>query len=261
MNFPNIDPIALDWGFFQIRWYALAYLGGFIGGWALATRLTRLYPKDTRPNAEDMENLVTWVVLGIILGGRLGYVLFYNLDYYLQHVNEIVYLWQGGMAFHGGLLGVILVILLYTRFHKISLLRTGDVVCSVVPIGLGLGRLSNFINAELYGRVTDMPWGIVFPNGGDLARHPSQLYQAFLEGAVLLILLNVLIRIKSIREKPGIVAGVFFIGYGTARIIAEFFREPDAQIGFLFEVFSMGQLLSVPMIIFGLGLVVYARRS
>ncbi len=262
MDFPNLDPIAIDLGFFQIRWYALAYLGGFLGGWYWADRLTRLYPANSRPNRGDIENLVTWIVLGVILGGRLGYVLFYNPSYYFDHPGDILKMWQGGMSFHGGLIGVILAIVGYTAIQKISLLRTGDIVAAVVPIGLGLGRLSNFVNGELYGRATDAPWGIVFPHAPDqMPRHPSQLYEAALEGLLLFIVLNIMIRKDDIRSRPGIVMGTFGIIYGLSRILVEFFREPDAHIGYFMGYISMGQILSLPLVIVGAGLIIYAVKN
>ena len=261
MPFPEIDPIALDLGFFQIRWYALAYLVGILGGWWLAHRNARLYQSGTRPNTEDIENIVTWVVIGIILGGRLGYVLFYNLGYFVDHPAQILKLWNGGMSFHGGLIGVILAVTVYAVLQKISILRLGDIVCSVVPIGLGLGRLSNFINGELYGRTTDVAWGVVFPDGGDLPRHPSQIYEAITEGLVLLLILNFMIRCEKIRQKPGATAGAFFVLYGAFRFSIEFFREPDAHIGFVAGHLSMGQILCLPMIIFGVGLILYAGKN
>lgn len=262
MDFPNLDPVAIDLGFFQIRWYALAYLGGFLGGWFTATRLANLYPKGTRPNAEDFENLVTWIVLGVVLGGRLGYVLFYNPSYYMENPGHIFEVWRGGMSFHGGLIGVMTAVISYTWYNKISLLRTGDVVAAVVPIGLGLGRLSNFVNGELFGRPTDMPWGMVFPHAPDAQpRHPSQLYEAFLEGLVLFIILNLMIRNEKIRSRPGIVMGTFGIFYGASRIFVEFFREPDVQIGYFLDFISMGQILSLPLIIIGAGLILYALKN
>ena len=261
MEFPNIDPVAIDLGFFQIRWYALAYLGGFLGGWFTAVRLAKLYPKGTRPNANDFENLVTWVVLGVVLGGRLGYVLFYNPSYYIDNPSHILQVWRGGMSFHGGLIGVMTAVISYALIQKISLLKTGDVVAAVVPIGLGLGRLSNFINGELYGRPTDMPWGIVFPHADAQPRHPSQLYEAFLEGLVLFILLNVMMRNEKIRSRPGIVMGTFGVFYGASRILIEFFREPDAHIGYFLGFISMGQILSLPLIIIGSGLIIYALKN
>lgn len=261
MEFPNIDPIAIDLGFFQIRWYALAYLGGFLGGWLWASRLTGLYPDQMRPNKNDIENLVTWVVLGVVLGGRLGYVLFYNPGYYLNNPGDILKMWQGGMSFHGGLIGVIIGIVVYTAIQKISLLRTGDIVAAVVPIGLGLGRLSNFINGELYGRPTDVPWGIRFPHApDDLPRHPSQLYEAVLEGLVLFIVLNIMIRKEWVRQRPGIVMGAFGVIYGLSRIIVEFFREADAHLGYYLDFISMGQILSLPLVLIGAGLIIYAVK-
>ena len=261
LQYPDIDPVALDLGFFQLRWYALAYLGGFLGGWWRARVLADKYPKGIRPHTDDIENLVTWVVLGVIFGGRLGYVLFYNFEYYADHLSEVLAIWQGGMSFHGGLIGVILAIVGYCLVQKISLLRTGDIVSAVVPIGLGLGRLSNFINGELYGRTTDMPWGMVFPGGGDAPRHPSQLYQAFFEGLVLYLILNIMMSKSNCRDKPGLVTGTFFTCYGLARFGVEFVRQPDPQIGFILEFLSMGQILSLPMIIFGAGLMIYAFRN
>ena len=259
MEFPNIDPVAIDLGFFQIRWYALAYLGGFLGGWFTADRLVRLYPDGTRPNRNDIENLVTWVVIGVVLGGRLGYVLFYNLSYFIETPGQILQMWRGGMSFHGGMLGVLIGISTYALIQKISLLRVGDVVAAVVPIGLGLGRLSNFINGELYGRPTDAPWGVIFPHSGDgIPRHPSQLYEAVLEGLVLFTILNLMLRKESIRNRPGIVIGMFGVLYGAFRILIEFFREPDAHIGYLWGGISMGQLLSLPMIIIGGALITFA---
>ena len=258
MDFPNIDPVALDLGFFQIRWYALAYLGGILGGWWIALKSAALYGKDVRPNNEDIENLITWAVLGVIAGGRLGYVLFYGGAYYLENPIEALYVWQGGMSFHGGLIGVVIAIIGYAMHQKISVLRLGDVVCSAVPLGLLLGRLSNFVNGELYGKPTDSPLGIVFPGTDGQPRHPSQLYEAVLEGLVLLIVTNVLIRQNSVRARKGIVAGIFLAGYGASRFAVEFVREPDAHLGTLALGLSMGQWLSVPLIFAGLGLIVYA---
>jgi phosphatidylglycerol:prolipoprotein diacylglycerol transferase len=260
MQFPEIDPVAFHILSFPVRWYALAYLSGILGGWWLALRNVRLYAEGSRPNADDIENIVIWVVLGIILGGRIGYVLFYNLGYFLDHPKEVFFLWQGGMSFHGGLLGVLIGIGVYAYMQKISLLRLGDVVCSVVPIGLGLGRLSNFANAELYGRVTDVAWGVVFPYAGELPRHPSQIYQAITEGLIIFLILNVALRKKGVREKSGCVSGLFFVLYGAFRFVIEFFREPDAHIGFVTGTLTMGQLLCLPMVLFGLGLIFCAYK-
>ena len=259
MEFPNIDPIAIDLGFFQIRWYALAYLGGFLGGWFTADRLVRLYPEGSRPNRNDVENLVTWVVLGVVLGGRLGYVLFYNLGYFLQNPGEILQMWQGGMSFHGGMIGVMIAIVGYALFQKISLLRVGDVVAAVVPIGLGLGRLSNFINGELYGRVTDVPWAMIFPHSDGLPRHPSQLYEAGLEGILLGLAMYLCWR-RGWLKATGRLTGLFLFGYGLARFLVELVRQPDAHIGLLAGGLSMGQILSLPMMLLGLYLLRHALR-
>jgi phosphatidylglycerol:prolipoprotein diacylglycerol transferase len=255
--FPAIDPVALELGPLVIRWYALAYILGIVGGWVLARRLVALAPEAA--TRDQVDDAVTWVTLGIILGGRLGYVLFYRPGYYIQAPWEALFLWQGGMAFHGGMLGVVVALWWFCRRNRVDPLVFGDRVAPVVPIGLLLGRLANFANGELWGRVTDVPWAMVFPTGGPLPRHPSQLYQAFLEGFCLLILLNVLVRIPAIRARPGTITGVFLAGYGVARLIGELFRQPDAHLGFLFAEITMGQVLSVPMVAVGLWLILRAR--
>lgn len=250
-EFPNIDPVALEIGPVVIRWYALAYLAGFLLGWRYCMALAAK-DEGRRPHVEDIDDFLPWAILGVILGGRLGYVLFYKLDYYLYNPSEILMLWHGGMSFHGGALGVIAAIILYSLWKKFSLLRLGDIVCAGVPIGLFFGRIANFINGELYGRVTDSPLGMVFPHGGDLPRHPSQLYEAALEGALLFLILFILMRVKAVREREGVVAGVFLIGYGGFRAFIEFFREPDAHIGYIGGVITMGQVLCLPMIAAGI---------
>jgi phosphatidylglycerol:prolipoprotein diacylglycerol transferase len=255
--FPAIDPVAFELGPLVIRWYALAYIVGISAAWFLARRLVRLAPQAATP--EQVDDAVTWATLGIILGGRLGYVLFYRPGYYLSAPWEALFVWQGGMAFHGGMLGVIVALLWFCRRNRVDPLVFGDRVAPVVPIGLLLGRLANFANGELWGRVTDSAWGMVFPTGGPLPRHPSQLYQAFLEGFCLLVILQVLVRIPAIRARPGTIIGVFLAGYGVARIIGEFFRQPDAHLGFLAGGVTMGQVLSVPMIAAGLWLIRRAR--
>jgi len=255
--FPAIDPVALELGPLVIRWYALAYILGIVGGWVLARRLVVLAPEAA--TRDQVDDAVTWVTLGIILGGRLGYVLFYRPGYYIQAPWEALFLWQGGMAFHGGLLGVVIALWWFCRRNRVDPLVFGDRVAPVVPIGLLLGRLANFANGELWGRVTDVPWAMVFPTGGPLPRHPSQLYQAFLEGVCLLVILNVLVRIPAIRARPGTITGVFLAGYGVARLIGEVFRQPDAHLGFLFAGITMGQVLSVPMVAVGLWLILRAR--
>ncbi|MEM7651393.1 MAG: prolipoprotein diacylglyceryl transferase [Pseudomonadota bacterium] len=258
IDFPQIDPVAFSLGPFSVRWYALSYLAGFLLAWRYCMRLADL--DDVRPDRKDIDDFLTWAIVGVILGGRLGYVLFYQFDYYLGNPGDILKLWQGGMAFHGGALGVIVALILCSHTKQISFLRLGDIVCAGVPIGLFFGRLANFINGELYGRVTDSPLGIVFPRGGPLPRHPSQLYEAVLEGAVLFVMLLIMMRIRAVRDMPGIVAGTFLAGYGVFRGFVEFFREPDAHIGFIGQV-TMGQILSAPMIAVGLMIILYAVQK
>lgn len=260
LPFPEIDPIAFSLGPILIRWYALAYLAGFIGGWVYGGWLADL-DRDRRPNREDIDNILPWMVLGVILGGRTGYVLFYNFSEYLANPLSVFYIWEGGMSFHGGLAGVVFVILAFCRYHKIHPLAMGDIVATVVPIGLFFGRIANFINGELFGRITTVPWAVNFPYGGGLARHPSQLYEAFLEGVVLFIILFFMARNANIRRMQGMLFGVLLTGYGTARFFVEFFREPDPQLGLYLQYFSMGQFLCLPMIAAGLFIIRYARKN
>lgn len=255
--FPMIDPVLVEIGPFALRWYALSYIGGIVLGWMLLRRLVALDP--VAAAREQVDDLVTWATLGIILGGRLGYVLFYRFADYIEAPWEALYVWQGGMSFHGGALGVILAVWWFCKRQKLDPLTLGDRVAAVVPIGLGLGRLANFINGELWGRVSDAPWAMVFPTGGLFPRHPSQLYQALLEGACLLVLLLILVRIPAIRARRGFLTGAFLAGYGVARSIGEIFRQPDAHLGFLFAGATMGQLLSLPMILAGVYLMTRAR--
>ncbi len=257
--FPAIDPVAIEIGPLVIRWYALAYLVGIIAGWRYAVHLARL--DDRRPNGGDLDDFLTWAILGIILGGRLGYVLFYKPEVYLQNPLGILAVWEGGMSFHGGLLGVVTAIVVFAYRRGIPVLALADLVACVAPIGLFLGRIANFINGELWGRVTDVPWAVVFPHAGDLPRHPSQLYEAFLEGLVLLVILAVLAQKLSIRRRPGVLTGVFLIGYGLSRITVEMFREPDAHLGFIVGGITMGQILSLPMLVLALFLILRARAA
>ena len=258
--FPAIDPVLIEIGPIAIRWYALAYIAGMFAGMAyMRWQITKAPALMTKVQVDDF---FLWVLGGVILGGRLGYVLFYKPGTYLAEPFSILRTWEGGMSFHGGLAGVIIAILLFARHAKLDKWYVGDHVACSVPIGLGLGRLANFINGELWGRVApEVPWAMVFPGGGALARHPSQLYQAALEGVALFIIVNLLWRNESIRRRPGTLCGVFLIGYGLFRIFAEMFREPDTFIGFLPGGTTMGQWLSVPMIIFGLFFIWRARRA
>ena len=256
--FPQIDPVLVKIGPVAIRWYALSYIAGIGLAWWWVLRLNR-GPEAAMTRAQ-VDDLATWATLGVIVGGRLGYVLFYNLDFYFSNPWAAVQVWQGGMAFHGGLLGVALAMWLTARAKGIRLFAMTDTVCQAVPIGLGLGRLANFINGELYGRVTDVPWAMVFPTGGPEPRHPSQLYQATLEGLVLFVVLLLLRRRVRGKVGDGFLTGAFLVGYGIARVIGEMFRQPDAHIGFLAFGATMGMTLSVPMIALGAYLMVRFKR-
>ncbi len=260
LPFPDIDPVALAIGPLQIRWYALAYLGGFLLGWSHALRLVRLNGEGIRPDKNDIDDFIPWAIAGVILGGRIGYILFYQSAYYLENPFEIFKVWHGGMAFHGGIIGVVTVLILYARLKKIPLLRLSDITACAAPVGIFLGRCANFINGELYGRVTAVPWGVAFPGGGPLPRHPSQIYEALMEGALLFSVLLAAACVPAIRQRPGILSAMFLTGYGVLRGIGELFREPDEQIGFLFGAVSMGQVLSLPVVFLGFGVLFYALR-
>jgi phosphatidylglycerol:prolipoprotein diacylglycerol transferase len=269
---PVIDPVALQIGAFAVRWYALAYIAGLIGGWFYARRLTmseRLWTGLKRPTPDHIDDLIVWVALGVVLGGRVGYILFYNFDGYLADPLEIFAIWRGGMSFHGGFLGAILAILLFARARGLSGLAMLDLAAVVTPIGLFFGRIANFINGELWGRpAPDFPLAVVFPEGGPIPRHPSQLYEAIAEGLILFIVLAIAVRRFGFR-RPGLIGGVFVFGYAMARIVCEFFREPDPQLGFLFgsslELLgggvTMGMLLSLPMALVGLIAIWLAARG
>jgi phosphatidylglycerol:prolipoprotein diacylglycerol transferase len=255
--FPNIDPVAVHLGPLAIRWYSLAYISGILLGWWIFADELKKHPiaNLTRKALDDM---ILWAVLGIVLGGRLGYVLFYKPGYYFEHPGQIPRMWEGGMSFHGGMLGFILAFYLFSRKYHVRFAPVIDRLCCVVPIGLGLGRLANFINGELYGRPSDVPWAMVFPRGGDLPRHPSQLYEAGMEGVILFALLMFLLKYTRAQEKPLFLGGVFLTGYSCSRIIAECFREPDDFLGYLYAGATMGQLLSLPML--ALGIYLMLRR-
>ncbi|RIK98704.1 MAG: prolipoprotein diacylglyceryl transferase [Proteobacteria bacterium] len=263
LPFPVFDPVAVSFGPFAIRWYALAYIGGIVFGWLYARQIIksrRAWGGPSPISLPQMDDFILWVTLGIILGGRIGYVAFYNPAYFAAHPAEIVRLWEGGMSFHGGFLGCVIAVMAFARRHRISILSLGDITCAVGPIGLFLGRIANFINSELWGRPTDVPWAIVFPNGGPEPRHPSQLYEAGLEGILLFTLLAFMIRAGALK-RPGLIVGAFATVYGLARITGELFREPDPQLGFLWGGLTMGMLLSVPMIVAGLVLIARALRQ
>jgi phosphatidylglycerol:prolipoprotein diacylglycerol transferase len=260
--FPAFDPVLVHLGPFAIRWYALAYITGILLGWAYARMLVRserLWGGKAPLSVLDFDDFVLWVTLGIILGGRIGYVLFYNFSHFAAHPLEIVQLWNGGMSFHGGFTGCVVAVVLFARKRGLSILSLGDITCAVGPIGIFLGRIANFINGELWGRAADVPWAMVFPNGGPVPRHPSQLYEAGLEGLLLLVVLALLMRAGALK-RPGLIIGSFAVVYAIARSTGEFFREPDAQLGFLWGGATMGQLLSIPLFLAGVGFIIYALK-
>ncbi|QEO17414.1 prolipoprotein diacylglyceryl transferase [Acetobacter vaccinii] len=261
LMFPQFDPVLVHFGPLAVRWYALSYITGIVLGVILLRRLAVLAPRVATP--EQADDFLTWVTLGVLLGGRLGYVLFYQPSYYLTHPVAMVEVWHGGMSFHGGALGVIAAMVLFTRRNKINFLAFADRVTVAVPIGLGLGRLANFINGELWGREApaSLPWAMIFPGGGPIPRHPSQLYESLTEGLLLFTVLYIASRRISIRQRPGFLAGMFLVGYACARSFCEFFREPDAFLGFLAGGITMGQLLCIPMLLTGIALMVHARRA
>jgi phosphatidylglycerol:prolipoprotein diacylglycerol transferase len=259
LSFPQIDPIIFSIGPLHVRWYGLMYVLGFLASYLLVRRQIRRF--NYRQLAEHFENLNLVLILGVVIGGRLGYVLFYNFSYYLAHPLEILATWSGGMSFHGACLTLVVAGWIFCRKNNLDFWKTADIYTATLPIGLGLGRIGNFINGELYGRTTDLPWGMVFPGGGPLPRHPSQLYQSFLEGLVLFVIL------WSVHHKPwrknrfwphGSILALFLVGYGCLRIFVEIFREPDQQVGYLFGLLTMGQLLSGVMV--GGGLLIWKLR-
>ena len=258
--FPPLDPIALSLGPFVVRWYALAYIAGLVIGWRYCLWIASQKPRVAR--REDVDDFLVWATLGVILGGRTGYVLFYRPEFYFANPSEILKLWHGGMSFHGGALGVLAAIGLFTRQRKMNYLAFADIIAPAVPIGLFFGRIANFVNDELWGRVTDVPWAMVFPSDpAHLPRHPSQLYEATLEGLVLFVILFFVMRRTDARQRPGTLSGTFLIGYGAARIIGECFRQPDANLGFIFWGITMGQILSVPVVLCGVWLLWRARQQ
>jgi phosphatidylglycerol:prolipoprotein diacylglycerol transferase len=264
IDFPVFNPVAIALGPVVIRWYALAYIGGIVLGWIYARSLIkkdRLWDGPAPITLPQLDDFILWVTLGIIVGGRTGYVLFYNLPFFIAHPAEILELWKGGMSFHGGFMGCVIAVMWFARNNNISIPSLGDITTAVGPIGLFLGRLANFINSELWGRHADpsLPWAMIFPNGGPLPRHPSQLYEAGMEGILLFTVLAVMIRMGALK-RPGLILGSFIMIYGFARIAGEFFREPDPQLGFLWGGLTMGMLLSVPMIIVGAIIIVAAIR-
>lgn len=244
--YPQINPVFLELGPLQFRWYGLMYLLGLTGAYFLIK--ARVAARELSLSRDQIYDMVIWAALGVFVGGRLGYTLFYNLPYYLQHPAKIIAVWEGGMSFHGGLLGTIIALLWYSKRQRISAYTIADLAAGAAPIGLGFGRVGNFINGELFGRATDVGWCMVFPGGGPACRHPSQIYEAVLEGPLLFIILWLIAKKPS---PPGTTFWSFIAGYGLCRFIVEFFREPDSHLGLIVGSFSMGQLLSLPMVILG----------
>lgn len=259
LPFPAIDPVLVHLGPVAIRWYGMAYAAGLLIGWWYLRRLVQRTP--AAGTALDVDDFLFWALCGVVLGGRVGYVLFYNLPHYMAKPWEALAIWQGGMSFHGGLLGVVAATIWFARRRGLPLLTFGDRIACVAPIGLFFGRLANFINGELFGRAADVPWAIVFPRGGPMARHPSQIYEALLEGAFLFLILWVASRSQAVRSRAGTLMGLFLAGYGLARSFVELFRQPDVQIGFEILGTTRGQWLSAPMVLAGLYFIWRARRA
>ena len=261
LAFPQIDPVAIHIGPLAIRWYALAYISGLLGGWGYGRWMLRRPPHAM--TALQLDDFLVWATLGVVLGGRIGYVLFYKPSYFFSHPADIIAVWQGGMSFHGGLLGVILATVVFSWRSGLYIPAVGDIIACVTPIGLFFGRIANFVNGELYGRIApDFPYAMIFPKDPEqLPRHPSQLYEAALEGLILFIVLHLLWRVEAIRMRRGMLVGLFLIGYGFARITAEFFRQPDDFLGYLWAGATMGQLLSIPMVLAGLIIVMVTWRK
>ena len=254
-EFPDISPIMFSFAGISIRWYSMAYLGGIVLAWGLLLRDIKKY--DLKIENTAVEDVIFYITIGIIAGGRIGYALFYGADWFWQKPWQIFALWNGGMSFHGGAVGAVLGLLYAARRQKICFWQLTDLAALYAPIGIFFGRLANFVNDELWGRVTDVPWAVRFPSGGYLPRHPSQLYEALCEGLFILVALNLLWRfLPKFRERKGTVSALFVIFYATFRILLENFRQPDAQLGFYFGVVTMGQILSLPLLVFGIWLFV-----
>jgi phosphatidylglycerol:prolipoprotein diacylglycerol transferase len=267
LPYPQIDPIAFSLGPLAIHWYGLAYVVGILLGWAYARRLVnqgQLWRADTAPmTVANLDDFIVWVALGIVLGGRIGYVLFYDLQAVIENPIRAIEIWNGGMSFHGGLIGTTVAMILFARRSKIPVWSLFDIVSAVVPIGLFFGRIANFINGELWGRISGVAWAMIFPTGGPFTRHPSQLYEAGLEGIILFLVLAAMTYWVKALKIPGTVTGVFVIGYALSRIFVEFFREPDAQLGYLLGTnwLTMGMVLSSPMILLGIWAIFRARHA
>ena len=260
----NIDPVFIDIGLFQIRWYSIAYIFGIILGWLYAIKIIKeltIKHNFTLITPKVFDDLIIYLILGIVLGGRLGYIIFYNYEYYIQNPFEILQIWNGGMSFHGGLIGVIIATIIFSRIKKINFLNLTDIIACVAPIGLLLGRIANFINGELFGKVSTLPWAVIFPEGGNVSRHPSQIYEAILEGIILFILINFLALRKQLLLKTGYISGLFLIFYSVLRIFSEIFREPDKHLGYFLNYFSMGALLSFATFLIGFLIIFVIKKK
>jgi len=261
----NFDPILVDFGFIEIRWYSLSYIIGIILGWVYAIKIIKICKKEKYKEKyfeeDQFDDFIIYLILGIIIGGRLGYIIFYNFEYYLNQPIEIFEIWKGGMSFHGGLIGVIIAIFIFSKIKRTSFFMLSDIIACVAPISLFLGRIANFINGELYGKISNLPWAIVFPQGGNVGRHPSQIYEALLEGIILFLIVNFFAIKKRLIVKTGYASAAFLIFYSIFRIFAEIFREPDQHIGYLFNYFSMGTLLSILTLITGFLVIFFIKKN
>ena len=260
----NFDPVFIDLGVLQIRWYSIAYIVGIILGWIYAIKIIKkmaIKHNFTMIKQAVFDDLIIYLIIGIVLGGRLGYVIFYNFEYYSKNLFEILKLWEGGMSFHGGLLGVIAATIIFSKIRRINFFHFTDIISCVAPIGLFLGRIANFINGELFGKISTLPWAVIFPYGGNISRHPSQIYEAILEGIVLFILINFFAFKKQLILKAGYVSGLFLIFYSIARIIGENFREPDIHLGYFLNYFSMGVILSSITFLAGCFIIFFIKNN
>jgi phosphatidylglycerol:prolipoprotein diacylglycerol transferase len=261
----NFDPILIDLGLFQIRWYSVAYILGIVIGWVYANKIIKVTTINkynfTQIKTSVFDDLIIFLVLGIIVGGRLGYVFFYNFEYYTQNFLEIFKIWHGGMSFHGGLLGAIASIIIFSKKSKTNFFKLADIVSCVAPIGIFLGRVSNFINGELYGKISNLPWAIIFPDAGNIPRHPSQIYEAILEGIILFILINYLALKKKLLFKAGYISCIFLVFYSALRIFSEVFRQPDVHLGYFFNYFSIGVILSSVTFLAGCFIIFFVKNN
>jgi len=261
----NFDPILIDLGWFQIRWYSIAYIAGIGLGWMYAIKIIKESANNNYNfipvKKSDFDDLIIYLVLGVVFGGRLGYVFFYNFNYYSQNFFEILKIWQGGMSFHGGLLGVIITTFIFSKVKKINFFKFADIISCVAPIGIFFGRIANFINGELYGKISTLPWAVIFPNGENITRHPSQIYEAILEGILLFVVINYLALKKHLLFRTSYISGLFLILYSVLRVFAENFREPDIHLGYFFNYFSLGTLLSLISFLAGCFIIFFIKNN